>query len=377
MIKLNYIEVIQKGITFYLTAANASEIVDRVNVNRRNLTNIEEVQIDLLNLEETVKDLNELKIGKGLQRELLKSKVDEIAKYVSEEMGLIPNSIILNISDPLNLVTFGDSLDIPDDISILLTALDGQHRLEGIKKYLLSHPDETYQIPLTIFYNAELEFQAYLFSIINSKQTKINKSFLYDLLSLTKKEIDEFKLSHEIAYWLNSSDKSILKSQFKLLGKGSGWLSQAAFIDYLMPNIFISKRDSSNVVFKHYMKNKEYNKIAIFINEYFKTLIEIYPEFHSDNFIFRTSYIFGLFMKLMPYIYIYSLDLNSFVYDLSKVSEAIGWIKEANIDFHKGGVNSGVGSSGRQSRLLGDLITILQSKTNIKSKITNFQHLNR
>jgi len=307
----------------------------------------------------------------------MKDKVQEISTYLSKEFGLIPNSIILNIEDPLSLVNFGSQIEIPDDESILITALDGQHRIEGLKSFF-KDKNEKYEIPLTIFYNTELEFQAFLFSTINSKQTKINKSFLYDLLSLTKTQVDEFKLSHEIAYWLNSSDNSILKNNFKLLGKGEGWLSQAAFIDYLIPNIYLNeKKDTSNVIFKYYIKSKEYNKIAEFINDYFKAIIKVYKnEFYSNDYIFKTSFIFGLFMRLMPYTFIYSFNILTKEYNKENLENIISWIKLDNIDFQKGGVNSGTGSSGKQKQLLNALIKIIQDKVDINSQIEKFRVFN-
>lgn len=376
MIKLNYLALVQKNITFYISVCNVAEIADRINVNRRR-ADPNNIQYDILNLDQNIKDISEKKIGKGLQRELMKDKVQEISTYLSKEFGLIPNSIILNIEDPLSLVNFGSQIEIPDDESILITALDGQHRIEGLKSFF-TDKNEKYEIPLTIFYNTELEFQAFLFSTINSKQTKINKSFLYDLLSLTKTQVDEFKLSHEIAYWLNSSNNSILKNNFKLLGKGEGWLSQAAFIDYLIPNIYLNeKKDTSNVIFKYYIKSKEYNKIAEFINDYFKAIIKVYEnEFYSSDYIFKTSFIFGLFMRLMPYTFIYSFNILTKKYDNESLENIISWIKFDNIDFKKGGVNSGTGSSGKQKQLLNALIKIIQDKVDINSQIEKFKVFN-
>lgn len=379
--ELKYIPITQKGILYYISVADVNSIAGKVNVNRRTSERKDVEAYDLLKLEENVKEINEKKIGQGLQRELAADKVKEISDYLKGELGLIPNSIILNIADPLGLVRFDNGIiNIPDDESIVITALDGQHRLEGLKAYIKTNTIENYEIPLTIFYNTQLEFQAFLFSIINSKQTKINKSFLYDLLALTKNQIDEFKLSHEIAYWLNDSNESVLKGDFKILGKGSGWLSQAAFIDYLLPNVFLrEKKNNSNVIFKKYLQNKQYDKIAEFVNEYFSAIINtVYKdEFRSENYIFRTSFIFGVFMKLMPYVFIYSVDLKTYDYNKEKIIEAISWIKDANIDFRKGGPNSGIGSYGRQNKLIQEILSVLKTKTNLDSLINEFTKKNQ
>lgn len=381
MMELKYIPITQKGLTYFLAVSDASNVVDKISVNRRTGSKLEPIAYDLLKIEDNIREINEKKIGQGLQRELMKDKVKEITQYLEDDFGLIPNSIILNISDPLGLVIITDNkITIPEDETVIITALDGQHRIEGIKNFLTKNPDIKYEIPLTIFYNTELEFQAYLFSTINSKQTKINKSFLYDLLALTKNQVDEFKLSHEIAYWLNDSEESALKSNFKLLGKGTGWLSQAAFIDFLLPNIYLSdKKDNTNVIFKRYLKEKQYNKIAEFINDYFDAIInKVYKEeFYSSDYIFRTSFIFGVFMKIMPYAFIVSINLDSFEYDKNKLHECMKWIKDSNFDFNKGGINSGVGSYGRQNKIVNEIVDIFKNKTDLNSLTEKFKQKNK
>ena len=155
--EFKYIPVTQKGLTYFISVTDALGIVDKINVNRRTSRRNEPIVYDLLKLEENIREINEKKIGQGLQRELMPDKVKEITKYLNGDLGLIPNSIIINISDPLGIVEFtNDLIYVPDDESIVLTALDGQHRLEGIKAYINSHKSEKYEIPLTIFYNSQL-----------------------------------------------------------------------------------------------------------------------------------------------------------------------------------------------------------------------------
>jgi DGQHR domain-containing protein len=300
-----------------------------------------------------------LKLKAGIQRELVPEKLKQIAEYLKGENGLIPNSIILNISDKFELISFDDNkITIPEDPSIIITAIDGQHRLMGYKKYLeKADPSEIFEVPVTIFYNLELDFQAYIFSIINSKQTKINKSLLYDLLVLKSKDIDDFKLCHEIATWLQTNDKSVLKGNLKMLGKGNGWLSQAAFIDYLLPLINKPSKRNGLPIFSSLIQKKQYYSIAYFINNYFERLIKTYQnEFYSKDYIFRTSFTFGMFMKLMPYVYVYAFDVTKLNVDNDKVEDVFKRIKAKKIDFFKGGQFSGVGSIGKQNQLLNLII---------------------
>lgn len=365
---IKYIPVRQKSFLFYNSVMEIKSLLSLIEVVERKKDHYEKIDLDIFDLENSINEVNELKLNAGIQRELIPDKLNQIANYLKEENGIIPNSIILNISDKLELVQFEEGkITIPDDPSIVITAIDGQHRLMGYKRYLEKNfSNEIFDIPVTIFYNLELDFQAYIFSIINSKQTKINKSLLYDLLALTKKDVDDFKLCHEIATWLQTNEKSILRGNFKMLGKGEGWLSQAAFIDYLMPLVHNSKKRKTPPIFYPYAEKKKYYSIGYFINDYFGGLINTYKnEFYSDNYIFKTSFIFGLFMKLMPYVFIYSLVGNTLEYDKGRITDVFKIIKDSNVDFTKGGENSGVGSIGKQNQLLNTLVKIVEN-SNIK-----------
>ena len=363
--KIKYIPVRQKNFLFYNSVIDIKDLLNLTEIVERKSQYYEKIELDIFDLENSIQEVDQLKLNAGIQRELIPNKLSQIAEYLKEENGIFPNSIILNISDRLELVSFeNNQISIPEDKSILITAIDGQHRLMGYRKYLEKYNEnEIFEVPITIFYNLELDFQAYIFSIINSKQTKINKSLLYDLLALTKKDVDDFKLSHEIATWLQTNEKSVLKGDFKMLGKGDGWLSQAAFIDYLMPLIHNSKRRKVPPIFLPFSERKEYFKIAFFINDYFKSLIKTYEkEFYSDRYIFRTSFTFGLFMKLMPYVFIYSLKNDTLDYEVFKIEEIFYKIKSSGIDFEKGGKNSGVGSIGKQNQLLNEVVRAIESK---------------
>lgn len=373
---IKYIPVRQKNFLFYSSVIDIKDLLSLTEIVERKSIHYEKIEMDIFDLENSIREVNELKLNAGIQRELIPDKLSQIADYLKEENGIFPNSIILNISDKLELVSFNSTeIVIPFDTSIIITAIDGQHRLMGFKKYLEKYNiDEKFEVPITIFYNLELDFQAYIFSIINSKQTKINKSLLYDLLALTKKDVDDFKLCHEIATWLQTNEKSVLKGNFKMLGKGNGWLSQAAFIDYLMPSIHDSKRKKVPPIFLPYLKAKQYFKIAYFINDYFDELINVYKsEFYSDEYIFRTSFTFGLFMKLLPFVFIHSID-NTLEYDKKKILEIFTIIKMNNIDFRKGGENSGVGSIGKQNQLLNHIIKVLEKENlDFKAEFEKFK----
>lgn len=62
------------------------------------------------------------------------------------------------------------------------------------------------------------EEKAYVFSIINSKQTRVNPSIVYDLFSLAERRSPQ-KTCHEIARGINSNPDSPFYKKLKMLGK--------------------------------------------------------------------------------------------------------------------------------------------------------------
>ena len=81
------------------------------------------------------------------------------------------------------------------------------------------------------------EEKAYVFSIINSKQTKVSSSLIYDLFSLSQHR-SPTKTAHEIARALNRNTESPFYKRLKMLGKkiegeDKATLSQGTFVKYL------------------------------------------------------------------------------------------------------------------------------------------------
>ena len=68
-----------------------------------------------------------------------------------------------------------------NDVSPIGDVLDGQHRLLGLED---SGVENDFQLPVVFMFGLTAEEKAYVFSIINSKQTKVNASLLYDLCEL-------------------------------------------------------------------------------------------------------------------------------------------------------------------------------------------------
>lgn len=185
----------------------------------------------------------------GIQREVNPKRVKDIGKYVNTVDACFPTAVILAVSgrcadyDPdrrvLTLHTSFDPEDIEGRINQLEIArvLDGQHRIEGLKALSEGHPP--FEVNISVFIEMDIESQAYLFSVVNLAQTKVNKSLVYDLFEYSRSRSPQ-KTAHNIAVALDDSEKSPLRKRIKRLGvathgRFTETLTQATFVEYLLP----------------------------------------------------------------------------------------------------------------------------------------------
>ncbi len=182
--------------------------------------------------------------------------------------GWLPTSILVNVLgpneprtrrgnerkvDPSNLVSISAKDPIyelnypvvnidPKQSLPPLEIIDGQHRL--LATDLISLPDE-YEVPVVIFDNLPLTWQAYLFWVINVEPKRINTSLAFDLYPELRDQewlkrgesirIYQEHRSQELVevLWRNSS--SPWKDRIELFGKRvDGHVSNAAAIRSLM-----------------------------------------------------------------------------------------------------------------------------------------------
>ena len=114
---VKYIEINQPIGTMYLVKLQAT-IVAKISA-----TNTRKAYND-----------NHIKEYKGIQRKLEINRVYAIADYCSTKDAMFPTPIILSApSDKFKIDTKNQTIEIPDD-DIYCSIIDGQHRIEGIKK---------------------------------------------------------------------------------------------------------------------------------------------------------------------------------------------------------------------------------------------------
>lgn len=209
--------------------------------------------------------------GIDYQRQIEDERVKSIARYIvrcvaANEKGganlIFPNSIILacpNESSNPDIFKVGEYLDfdIPENTMIV----DGQHRYSGVKylyeeslrsssvygydsktiiKYL-----ESFSFSCTVLVNYDMWEQAQIFANVNFNQKKVNKSLFYDIYGVsipldesnTIPRQNEIYLAHELVVFLENDSSSAFKGFVKMLGKGSGYVSQAFLVEAFMKHL--------------------------------------------------------------------------------------------------------------------------------------------
>jgi DGQHR domain-containing protein len=186
----------------------------------------------------------------GIQREVSQRRVKEIGQYVNTPDACFPSAVILAVegrcaefdeaSSQLTLRTPLEHSDNEERINIIEIArvLDGQHRIEGLQ-HLASGVE--FDINVSIFVDMDIENQAYLFSVVNLAQTKVNRSLAYDLFDYAKARSPQ-KSAHNIAVALDKESSSPLFQRVKRLGvstKGrfTETITQATVVEALLKYI--------------------------------------------------------------------------------------------------------------------------------------------
>ena len=116
----------------------------------------------------------------------LKPKKGSIIKYILDELGVFPTSVLLNVREELEFkekskvsenIVYGE-LVLPENITLWI--IDGQHRIEALKRIVSEKPEiNNYPVPVSIL-NLKSKFdEMLLFYIVNSRQKRIPTDLAY------------------------------------------------------------------------------------------------------------------------------------------------------------------------------------------------------
>lgn len=245
----------------------------------------------------------------GIQRRISPSRVKELQQYVNTFDACFPTAIILSIPercieyDGNGLRIFSSPSTSEDDEGVpygkIAQILDGQHRIKGLEGYKGKEP---FQLNVSIFVDLDAASEAYIFSVVNQAQTKVNKSLVYDLYSLAIARSPQ-KLCHQVAVQLNETQGSPFYRKIKRLGVAGPKtdavaITQAAFVDALMKHIShpqslatadrdlylrkkkpprATEKDLSKMIFRNFMIDERDFELTDIIWNYFSAVKKRWP----------------------------------------------------------------------------------------------------
>lgn len=363
--KLPYIKIKQRGETFYITKFPATLLLDHLNFHfREPYSTLEKEEIILKDKKYieaiTKKGIDLQSNEEGVQRRLQIDRINSIKKFIeNDSQNFLPNTVLLSadISNhpelEENYISYENNdlglLEFPDDF--LFSIIDGQHRLAG-----LSQVDEQlleeFEIPAVVLFNVSKPTAAKLFADINGKQKAVNKSLIYDLYAeIDKDDFNDIRKFHIICENFYKSNRSPLYRQIKMLGIGSGAISQAFFIDY-----------SKEAINKTNLANQNTQTIFDHLYYYFKGYQESFPddwpvplqfknnkeidEYSEKVLKIRKSQLlktngFGAILRVFPSIHkLANEESKNYKNLIEKQKDKISWIKTTNTGTGKAFQNS-------------------------------------
>src|SRR5437667_2100407 len=215
----------QKDGTFYFVSFKARDILHRVKFTSRFYFEGETIEAEADEDDPIAKFIGSVERSeKAFQRLLSRRKVRDIVNFYeqAETQPAIPGTILLFSEEILKFRHMGQYQSVGDleDPKSGFLIIDGQHRLAGLHFYGARHGNliDQIEVPCIIFDGKTGDFAAEMFVIINSTQTRINKSHLVDLLDRISRYDDETRLAAALVHKLYEEHSSPLQYKINRLG---------------------------------------------------------------------------------------------------------------------------------------------------------------
>ena len=167
----------------------------------------------------------------GFQRELDQKRAKEIADYVDNELGTIPNSIVLSAQDEahLKIVGRGKTLEFSDTPGAFLI-LDGQHRVFGF-----AMAENTMRVPVVIYNGLNRKEETRLFIDINTKQRPVPSQLLLDIKQVAQIESESEETMRDVFDLFDSERDSVLAGNMSPSQAAKNKITRVTFNHALRP----------------------------------------------------------------------------------------------------------------------------------------------
>ena len=267
-------QIRQKEGMFYFASFKAQDVLSRVRFTSRFYFEGETIEAEAERDDPIAKFIGSIeKSEKAFQRLLSRRKIRDIVNFYesAELQPAIPGTILLFSEDVLGFrrVSGYDSIGHLEDPKHGFLIIDGQHRLAGLHFYCERNPEmvDKIDVPCLVFDGKTADFAAEMFVIINSTQTRINKSHLVDLLDRISRYDEETRLAALLVRKLYEESTSPLQYKINRLGgrsKQEKWILQAELFnelkklvennDHLFMRDFRGKADRGFELLADYLK---------------------------------------------------------------------------------------------------------------------------
>lgn len=301
----------------------------------------------------------------GIQRKLKDSKIQSIKKFVTTRDATFPNTIIGTLKDSELYKYDKDkkelAIEIRDDANEkAFQVIDGQHRLWAFEDEDVA---DKFDLIVTFFLGLDIDDQAYIFSIINMTQSRLDPSLAMDLAELSKITTPE-NFVHSITKSFNNKADSPWHEAIKMIGSkdlssANGIISQYTFnqgiLNYIydiketfnIRNILLDnkndrknlkniKMDSEKYIFWKYYVNSEELELYEILTAYFNALRDTFnTEWLKTEYILCKTTGYFAIMALFGDIYKKIIDENKQKYlkDKEWYKELFANNSEENIKF--------------------------------------------
>jgi DGQHR domain-containing protein len=245
------------------------------------------------------------------QRLIDERRIKDIGRYLLEESALLPNPVILAARDTTTVEVEGRApvvnITLRWDEGKPANIIDGQHRLEALRRLIEQGGDDfkNFNVPFTLLVDFPFYMQAEMFAIINGRQKPVNRSRIYDLLGYMplspdyrekayQGEMAVHRFCHYAVKVFNESKNSPWQSRIKMRGSGQGIVTQAAFVNHLVPLVIPRKEKplmSTLPIFYPYFKKDDLVGLSKVCILYFRGVRKAWPGiWHDDDLMKKTLF---------------------------------------------------------------------------------------
>lgn len=231
---------------------------------------------------------------KGYQRHLKESRLRQIARYLDEKKGVIPNNIILDFyGRDVEIDTEHKTITFPVNKKCAWI-IDGQHRLFGFEFSKVQHP-----LLVVAFIRLKLEQEVSMFVTINTEQKRLPSSLTLDLLGIIGSDEDINSRCRDLVAKLNEEEDSPWYDLVNMTGESFGYISLVNFIRKVKPHV------SSTGVLKSYTFKEQY----LSLSNYWEAIKAVYADQWGKSLLTKTTG-FGALMNLFPTVFTKTLAMK-------------------------------------------------------------------